>query len=453
MINKKMRKKISVMIIAMMMGLSLVACGNNDTSSSSVEEVVAESTADVDIDEEFEESGTSTDSEKEVDTEEKNTASDAQETEEVVTTANVTADGMIDATDMFTERDMTQTADLSEAEYLELKEGEDINISAAGVYVVSGNASNVTIFVEAGDEDKVQIVLDGASITNETAPAIYVKSADKVFVTTTDSDNSLEVTGTFEADGDTNLDAVIFSKEDLVLNGLGTLNIASTDNAVTSKDTLKVTGGTINISCSGSALEAHDAVEIADGTINVTDSNDGIHAEDSDDDSVGYVYICGGTINITAADDAIHGTTVVQIDDGNITLNAAECIEGTYIQINGGDINIEASDDGINAAYKSNSYTPTFEINDGTVTINMGQGDTDGVDSNGNIYVNGGTLDISGQSTFDYDGTAEYNGGTIIENGSETNTITNQFFGGGGGMGGDHGGGMGAPDDGMFGPH
>ena len=453
MINKKMRKKISVMIVAMMMGLSLVACGNSDTSSSSVDEVVAESTADVDIDEEFEESGTSTDSEKEVDTEENNTASDAEETEEVVTTANVTADGMIDATDMFTERDMTQTADLSEAEYLELKEGEDINISAAGVYVVSGSASNVTIFVEAGDEDKVQIVLDGASISNETAPAIYVKSADKVFVTTTDSDNSLEVTGTFEADGDTNLDAVIFSKEDLVINGLGTLNITSSDNAVTSKDTLKVTGGMINVSCSGSALEAHDAVEIADGTINVTDSNDGIHAEDSDDDSVGYVYICGGSINITAADDAIHGTTIVQIDDGNIILNAAECIEGTYIQINGGDVNIEASDDGINAAYKSNSYTPTFEINDGTVTINMGQGDTDGVDSNGSIYVNGGTLDISGQSTFDYDGTAEYNGGTIIENGSETNTITNQFFGGGGGMDGDHGGGMGAPDDGMFGPH
>ncbi|MCR5632476.1 MAG: carbohydrate-binding domain-containing protein [Eubacterium sp.] len=451
MINKKMRKKISVIIIAMMMGLSLVACGNDDTSSSSVEEVVAESTADVDIDEEFEDSGSNEETEKEVETEENNTESDAQESEEVVTTANVTADGMIDATDMFTERDMTQTADLSEAEYLELKEGEDINISAAGVYVVSGNASNVTIFVEAGDEDKVQIVLDGASITNETAPAIYVKSADKVFVTTTDSDNSLEVTGTFEADGDTNLDAVIFSKEDLVINGLGTLNITSSDNAVTSKDTLKVTGGTINVSCSGSALEAHDAVEIADGTINVTDSNDGIHAEDSDDDSVGYVYICGGTINITAADDAIHGTTVVQIDDGNITLNAAECIEGTYIQINGGDINIEASDDGINAAYKSNSYTPTFEMNDGTVTINMGQGDTDGVDSNGNVYVNGGTLDISGQSTFDYDGTAEYNGGTIIENGTETNTITNQLLGGGG-MGGGPGGGMGAPDDGMFGP-
>ncbi len=450
MINKKMRKKINVIIVAMMMGLSLVACGNNDTSSSSVDEVVAESTADVDIDEEFEDSGSNEETDKEVDIEENNTESDAQETEEVVTTANVTADGMIDATDMFTERDMTQTADLSEAEYLELKEGEDINISAAGVYVVSGNASNVTIFVEAGDEDKVQIVLDGASITNETAPAIYVKSADKVFVTTTDSDNSLEVTGTFEADGDTNLDAVIFSKEDLVLNGLGTLNIASTDNAVTSKDTLKVTGGTINISCSGSALEAHDAVEIADGTINVTDSNDGIHAEDSDDDSVGYVYICGGSFNITAGDDAIHGTTIVQIDDGNIILNAAECIEGTYIQINGGDVNIEASDDGINAAYKSNSYTPTFEINDGTVTINMGQGDTDGVDSNGNIYVNGGTLDISGQSTFDYDGTAQYNGGTIIENGTETNTITNQFLGGGG-MGGDPGG-MGAPDGGMFGP-
>ena len=74
-------------------------------------------------------------------------------------------------------------------------------------------------------------------------------------------------------------------------------------------------------------------------------------------------------------------------------------------------------------------------MNGGEVTITMGAGDTDGVDSNGNIVINGGTISVSGQSTFDYDGTAEYNGGTIIENGVETNTMTNQTFGPGG-MGG-----------------
>ena len=73
----------------------------------------------------------------------------------------------------------------------------------------------------------------------------------------------------------------------------------------------------------------------------------------------------------------------------------------------------------------------------------MGSGDTDGVDSTGNIILNGGMLDITAQSPFDYDGTAQNNGATIIVNGSETDTITNQMMGGHGGMGGEMGGHMG----------
>ena len=59
------------------------------------------------------------------------------------------------------------------------------------------------------------------------------------------------------------------------------------------------------------------------------------------------------------------------------------------------------------------------------------KGDKDGIDSNGDLYINGGTLNITGQSPFDYDGTAKYNGGTMIINGSQTTSITNQFMGGG----------------------
>ena len=340
-----------------------------------------------------------------------------------------------DVKEIFTERDLEQTADLSEAEKITLTSGQDVNITKEGVYVLSDEAEDVTVNIEADDQDKVQIVLDGVTVKNSGEPFIYVKSADKVFVTTTESENSVEVSGEFKADGDTNVDAAIFSKDDMVLNGLGTLNITSSDNAVSCKDTLKITGSTLNISCSGSGLEAHDAVKVYDGTINITECNDGIHAEDNDDDSIGAVYIAGGTFNITAEDDAIHATTTIDINGGNFTLNAGECIEGTYITINDGTLDITASDDGINAAQKSDQYTPTFILNGGTVTVNMGAGDTDGVDSNGNIYINGGTISITGQSTFDYDGEAEYNGGTIIENGEETNTISSQTFGPGG-MGG-----------------
>ena len=343
------------------------------------------------------------------------------------------------ADEQFTDRDMEQTADLSEAVYYSVSSGQDITITSAGVYVLSGEASNVTVYVEAGKDDKVQLVLDGVSVTNESFPVIYVKSADKVFVTTS-ADSTLSVTGTFVSDGNTNTDGVIFSKADLTLNGTATLTVSSTDNGIVGKDDLKITGGTYVINAASKAIEANDSIRIADGVLYLTAGTDGLHAENDEDASKGYIYIGGGSLTITAGDDAIHATTVVQTDGGTIAITAAEGIEATYIQFNAGTISIQASDDGVNAAYKSSAYTPTVEINGGEITVSMGAGDTDGIDSNGNIIVNGGTVSVTGNSTFDYDGTAQYNGGTIIINGQQVSSIPNQMMGGRGGFGGGNGG-------------
>ena len=133
----------------------------------------------------------------------------------------------------------------------------------------------------------------------------------------------------------------------------------------------------------------------------------------------------------------------MQIDGGSLTIQAAEGIEGTYIQLNDGTLSIQATDDGINAGRKSSAYTPTVEINNGDITVTMGAGDTDGIDSNGNIIVNGGTIRVTGNSTFDYDGAAQYNGGIIIANGQQVASIPNQMMGGRGGFGGGFGGGRG----------
>ena len=108
--------------------------------------------------------------------------------------------------------------------------------------------------------------------------------------------------------------------------------------------------------------------------------------------------------------------------------------------ISGGDITIAASDDGINAARKSSAYTPTVEITGGTVTITMGAGDTDGIDSNGNIIITGGTISVNGNSAFDYDGSATFTGGTVYVNGQQVTTLPNQMMGGRGGMMGGQGG-------------
>ena len=355
-------------------------------------------------------------------------SSDAQTA--AVTTASNTED-----TEYFTDRDMEQTPDLSDAKTLTVEDGQDISITEEGVYVLKGTAKDVTVTVEAAEDAKVQIVLDGVSITNTDSPCIYVKSADKVFVTTVSgSDNTLAVTGEFTADGDTNTDGVIFAKDDLVLNGTGSLTVTSSDNGIVSKDDLKITGGTIDITAENKGLDANESIRIADGTITIDAADDGLHAEDDDDDTVGFIYIAGGSLKISCGDDGIHATTTLVIDGGTLDITAAEGLEATDITINDGDITINATDDGINAGQKSDAYTVQITINGGDITINMSGFDTDAVDSNGNITVNGGTFNITGQSAFDYDGKAAYNGGTIIVNGETVNAITGQMMGGMGGM-------------------
>ena len=358
------------------------------------------------------------------------------------------------SSEIFTERDLAQTADVSSAVTITAQDGKTETITTAGVYIISGTASEFTVKVQADKEDKVQLVLDGLNVTNSNFPVIYVSSADKCFITTTNSTNTLSVTGTFRSDGDTNTDAVIYSKDDLVFNGVGTLNISSSaGNGISGKDDVKFTGGTYSITSKEDSIEANDSISVYDGTFTIKSSKDGLHSEDSDDNTVGYIYIANGTFHITASSDAIQGTTLTQIDGGTFEITSSEGIEATYVRINGGNISISASDDGINATTKSTSYsTPTVEFNGGTTKIVMGQGDTDAVDANGNIIVNGGTIDITATvSSFDYDGTAEYNGGTIIINGTQVDSIPQSMMGGRGGMGGMGGrGNMGGMNPGGF---
>ena len=351
-----------------------------------------------------------------------------------------------DKSELFSDRDLQQTADLTEAVTYAVADGQDITITEAGVYMLTGQAKDVTVYVAADKEDKVQLVLDGLAITNGDAPAIYVKSADKVFVTTA-GDSALAVTGAFLSDGDTHTDGVIFSKSDLVLNGTATLTVTSSENGIVGKDDLKITGGTYLVSAQSKTIEANDSIRIADGVFELTAGTDGLHAENDDDDTTGYIYLGGGTFTIQAGDDGLHATAVIQVDDGELTIAAAEGIEATYVQLNGGTIAISSWDDGINAAQKSKAYRATVEINGGDITIAMGAGDTDGVDSNGNILVNGGTVSVTGNSAFDYDGTGTITGGTVIVNGQQVTTLPNQMMGGRGGFGGGWGGngGFGGP--------
>lgn len=345
-------------------------------------------------------------------------------------TSSSTTNNLLSYNELFSDRDLENSPDLTDATTYTIKDNDTITINQEGVYIIEGDASNSEIIVDVDDDSKVQLVLNGITIENTNTPAIYVKNADKVFVTL-QGNNSLSVTGSFTSDGETSLDAVIFSKDDLVINGEGNLTVDSSANGITSKDDLKITGGIINITSQEDALEANNGIAIAGGEITINSEKDGLHAEYSEDDSVGYIYITNATLDITASDDALHAITVVEIDDGSITTNSREGIEGTYIQINAGTITLKASDDGINAAEQSTKYEATVEVNGGKLSIDMGQGDTDAIDSNGNLYLNGGEITITAQSPFDYDGEGKLNGATVIVNGEKISELTNQTVGGG----------------------
>ena len=131
---------------------------------------------------------------------------------------------------------------------------------------------------------------------------MYILSADKVFVTLAENtENTLSNGGTFTAIDDNNIDAVLFSKQDLTLNGLGSLKITSpAGHGIVCKDDLVLTGGTYNVTSASHGFDANDSVRIANASITIDAGKDGIHAENADDTWLGFVYALSGSVNIEA---------------------------------------------------------------------------------------------------------------------------------------------------------
>lgn len=307
--------------------------------------------------------------------------------------------GTFSSTDMFTERDLAGTYEESGAVYVTLSDdgitgetagvainGQTMTITAEGTYIFSGTLSEGQIVVDA-DNAKVQIVFDNVDITCASSAAVYVKSAEKVFVTLAEgSQNTLRNTDEYVAIDDNNIDAVIFAKSDLTLNGTGSLTIVSAEgHGIVSKDDLKITGGTYDITAAGHALSGKDSVRIADGTFILTAEKDGIHAENADDEEKGYIYIADGDFTITSDGDGMDASNIVQIEDGTFDITAgggaANSLKTHESDMPGGGMsqNIERPDG-------ENMPQDTTTDESGT--------STKGIKAGGGMYLNGGTYQI-----------------------------------------------------------
>lgn len=208
-----------------------------------------------------------------------------------------------------------------------------ITITDEGTYILSGTLQDGMIIIDADSSDKVQLVLNGADISSSTSAAVYVRQADKVFLTTAaDTENTLSNGGTYEAIDENNIDAVVFSKDDLTLNGKGSLKIlAEAGHGVVSKDSLVITGGNYDITAEKHGLSGKDNVCIADGTCQITSGKDGIHAENTDDANQGFFYISDGTFEITSEGDGISSAYFGQIEGGSFKIQAGGGFRTTVI--------------------------------------------------------------------------------------------------------------------------
>ena len=267
------------------------------------------------------------------------------------------------------------------------------NITAAGIYVLSGIS---TASVNINTDGNVKIILNNAKITSSTGAAIYVENAKNVIIELADgTENYISDASTRS---DETIDGAIYSCDDLTFTGNGQLTVDSNfADAIVSKDDLTINAGTIIITSTDEGIRGKDSVQITGGTITIDSVGDGIKSTNDTETDKGYISIKGGTIIINSDDDGINAYNRVVIDDGTVTIESSvEGIEGTNVTINGGTVTVTASDDGINAASDISGADIYVKINSGTINITVGQGDTDGIDANGAIYINGGTIYVNG---------------------------------------------------------
>ncbi|HFI0345287.1 TPA: carbohydrate-binding domain-containing protein [Streptococcus suis] len=297
---------------------------------------------------------------------------------------------------------------------------DGLKITEGGTYILTGSTTaGVTVETDAN----VRIILAGADISSSDTAAINVIKADNVELEIKDgTSNTVKDTSNHS---DTNIEGAIHVEADLTITGNGNSTVEGNfQDGIVSTDDLVINASNIKVTAVDDGIRGKDSLTINGGTIDVTAGGDGIKSTNDTDTTKGYTRITGGDITVKAGDDAIKAETALTIDGGTITVpESLEALEGTNITINGGTLDVYGSDDAINAA--STTSTDIFiKVTGGDLKVAVGSGDTDAFDANGDIYISGGTIDVTAPtSAFDFDGTAELTGGTVRVNGEQISQI------------------------------
>lgn len=332
-----------------------------------------------------------------------------------VTNVSTTLDDSVDYYGSYEEEDVDASYDEATATQLELNgsdttavdgvsvEDQTVTITQAGTYVVSGSLSNGQLVVNVNKEEKVHLIFAGVTITNEDGAAVVIEQAEKVITTlASDTTNTLTDGSSYTlAEGETEPDAAFYSKEDLSINGDGTLVITGNySNGLRSKDDLVLAGGTIEITAKNNAIKGKDSVSILAGsyTLNTTEG-DGIQANNTEDAEKGYVAIDGGTFTIQSGRDGIQAETNLSIQSADITIKTADGAQsqslvtdesykglkaGGVMTISSGTFTIDSADDSLHA-------NDTINIAGGTITASSGD---DGIHADNELTISDGTISI-----------------------------------------------------------
>ncbi len=316
--------------------------------------------------------------------------------------------------------------------------------SKADTVITGGGNLNITTLYNDGINSRDDLVIEGATITvNAVADGILGK--DLLAISNSD------ITITAGKDGLKTSNADEVGKGTLIIQS-GNFNITAQNDGISAEQTLQIDNGSFEIITGGGFVEVLNEITRGEGsgdTVSVTsqleDSMKGIKGLDivlnggefnisSYEDAIhsnNNLTVNGGIYNILSGDDALHADIDLVINDIDLIVeNAYEGIEGETVTINGGNMVVNVLDDAINAS----SETGFVKITNGVISL---KARGDGIDSNGDLIVEGGeiTIDVDavysgGDSELDVSGTYTISGGAITDgNGNEARLSTQ---GGGG---------------------